>query len=56
MPPMMEVYVAGSFSGTPIILTKTLQVGFKKKQNRKGTLDSIPEYETAECQKDLDLQ
>ncbi|KAI3785556.1 hypothetical protein L1987_44676 [Smallanthus sonchifolius] len=56
MPPMIEVYVAGSFSGTPIILTKTLQIGFRKKQNRKGMLDSIPEYETTECQKDLDLQ
>lgn len=57
LPPMIEVYVAGSFSGTPIILTKTLHV---KKQNRKGTLDSIPEYETNETQKDvasgLDLQ
>ncbi|PWA35219.1 hypothetical protein CTI12_AA611600 [Artemisia annua] len=60
LPPMIEVYVAGSFSGTPIILTKTLQISPKKKQNRKGALDSIPEYGTTESQKDvtygLDLQ
>ncbi|XP_059454098.1 uncharacterized protein At1g01500 isoform X2 [Corylus avellana] len=57
--PTIEVYVAGSFSGTPIILTKTLQLGFRKKHNRKGMLDAIPEYETTESQKDVcpeDLQ
>ena len=46
--PTIEVYVAGCFSGTPIILTKTLQLNFRKKHNRKGVLDSIPEYETTE--------
>ncbi|XP_071733913.1 uncharacterized protein At1g01500-like [Rutidosis leptorrhynchoides] len=51
-PPMIEVYVAGSFSGTPIILTKALQSSFNKKQSRKGVLDSIPEYDpTEESQK-----
>jgi hypothetical protein len=45
--PTIEVYVTGSFSGTPIILTKTLQLTYRKKHNRKGMLDSIPEYETA---------
>ncbi|KAF3959396.1 hypothetical protein CMV_015791 [Castanea mollissima] len=57
--PTIEVYVAGSFSGTPIILTKTLQLSFRKKYNRKGTLDAIPEYDTAESQKNVsadDLQ
>ncbi|KAL0694897.1 hypothetical protein Bca4012_062077 [Brassica carinata] len=59
--PTIEVYVTGSFSGTPIILTKTLQLGLRKKQSRRMVLDSIPEYETAEePQKDisseLDLQ
>ncbi|KAB1220584.1 hypothetical protein CJ030_MR3G015837 [Morella rubra] len=49
--PTIEVYVAGSFSGTPIILTKSLQLGFRKKQNWKGALDAIPEYETTESQK-----
>lgn len=58
--PTIEVYVAGCCSGTPIILTKTLQLNFPKKHNRKGALDSIPEYEATECQKNvssgLDLQ
>ncbi|RZB58585.1 uncharacterized protein At1g01500-like [Glycine soja] len=59
--PEIEVYVAGCFSGTPIILTKTLQLNCRKKHNRKFALDSIPEYGTTECQKDvsdhgLDLQ
>lgn len=53
LPPMIEVYVAGSFSGTPIILTKTLQISLKKRQNRKGMLDSIPEYESTESRKDV---
>ncbi|KAK1422243.1 hypothetical protein QVD17_25215 [Tagetes erecta] len=34
VPPMIEVYVAGSFSGTPIILTKTLPL-FKTTQSYK---------------------
>ena len=58
--PTIEVYIAGSFLGTPIILTKTLQLGHRKKHMRKGMLDSIPEYEATESQKDvpsmLDLQ
>lgn len=49
----IEVYVAGSFSGTPIILTTTLQINCRKKLNRKCMLDVIPEYETTECQKDV---
>lgn len=51
--PTIEVYVAGCFSGEPIILTKTLQLNFRKKQNRKCMLDAIPEYETTDCQKDV---
>lgn len=51
--PTIEVYVAGSFSGTPIILTKTLQLSFRKKHNRKGMLDAIPEYETTENGKNV---
>lgn len=50
--PTIEVYVAGSFSGTPIILTKTLQLSSRKKQTRKGMLDSIPEYDAYEFEKD----
>ncbi|KAG5386947.1 hypothetical protein IGI04_038417 [Brassica rapa subsp. trilocularis] len=49
--PTIAVYVTGCFSGTPIILTKTLQLGSRKKQSRRMALDSIPEYETAEPQK-----
>ncbi|KAK2665318.1 hypothetical protein Ddye_003892 [Dipteronia dyeriana] len=48
----IEVYVAGSFSGTPIILTKTLQLSFRKKQTKTGMLDSIPEYEATEFARD----
>lgn len=46
--PSIEVYIAGSFLGTPIILTKTLQLSPWKKHIRKGLLDSIPEYEATE--------
>ncbi|CAN4093851.1 unnamed protein product [Withania somnifera] len=49
--PKIEVYVTGCFSGTPIILTKTLQLNQRKKHHRKGMLDSIPEHETAEQHK-----
>ncbi|KAK8585104.1 hypothetical protein V6N13_139043 [Hibiscus sabdariffa] len=52
-PPTIEVYVAGCFSGKPIILTKTLQLNYRKKHNRKATLDAIPEYKSTECQKDM---
>ncbi|CAN1163688.1 Uncharacterized protein At1g01500 [Linum perenne] len=44
--PAIEVYVTGCFSGTPIILTKSLQLSYRKKHSRKGMLDSIPEDET----------
>ncbi|KAE9593330.1 hypothetical protein Lal_00029384 [Lupinus albus] len=46
--PTIEVYIAGSFSGTPIILTRTLQLSSQKKHARKGVLDSIPEQEANE--------
>ncbi|KAE8708368.1 BTB/POZ domain-containing protein [Hibiscus syriacus] len=49
--PTVEVYVAGSFSGSPIILTRTLQPSVRKKQ-MKGVLGSIPEYDTTEDQKE----
>ncbi|KAJ8621114.1 hypothetical protein MRB53_029643 [Persea americana] len=44
----VDVCVAGSFLDTPVILGKTLQLSFWRKPNRKGMLDSIPEYETTE--------
>ncbi|GAV58875.1 hypothetical protein CFOL_v3_02408 [Cephalotus follicularis] len=51
--PTIEVYVTGCFSGTPIILTKTLQLSFRKKHNRKSMLDAIPEYETTGSQREV---
>ncbi|XP_050363678.1 uncharacterized protein At1g01500-like [Argentina anserina] len=45
----IEVYIAGSFLGTPTILTKNLLLPWKKHM-RKGLLDSIPEYEATEDQ------
>lgn len=50
--PTIEVYIAGSFFGTPLILTKTLQLSSKKKHTRKTLLDAIPEYEATEDQKE----
>ncbi|CAN1126903.1 Uncharacterized protein At1g01500 [Linum perenne] len=59
--PTIEVFVTGSFSGAPVILTKTLRLCCRKKHNRKGKLDSIPEDETTDSLKlespqDDDLQ
>ncbi|XP_059073205.1 uncharacterized protein At1g01500 [Cryptomeria japonica] len=42
-PPTLEVYVAGCCSGSPLILTKTLQL--VPRRRRGGTLDAIPEDE-----------
>jgi len=50
--PTIEVYIAGSFLGTPIILTKTVQLSSPKKHTRKGMLDAIPEHEANENGKD----
>lgn len=49
--PTIEVYVAGSFSGSPIILTQSLQLSQRRKQMRKGMLEAIPEYEPTPSQK-----
>ncbi|KAF3321601.1 hypothetical protein FCM35_KLT13817 [Carex littledalei] len=46
--PVIELYVAGSFSGTPIVLTNTVQLGLRKKTHRKIMLQTIPEYEMVE--------
>ncbi|EPS63351.1 hypothetical protein M569_11436, partial [Genlisea aurea] len=46
-PAAIEVYVAGCFSDSPIVLTKTLQLSHRRKPTRKAlTLESIPENET----------
>lgn len=47
--PIIEVYVADSFSGIPIVLTQTLDINHRKKHTRKGALESIPESEMAQC-------
>lgn len=50
--PTIEVYIAGCFSGTPIILTKSLKVGLQKR-SQKSVLDSIPEHDTVELKNDV---
>lgn len=50
--PTIEVYVAGNSLGTPVILTKSVQLKHRKK-HRKGVLDSIPEYDASESREDL---
>jgi hypothetical protein len=50
--PVVEVYLAGTFSGTPIILTKTIQYISRRKSQMKLKLDSIPENEATELQKE----
>ncbi|KAJ4775172.1 Erythronate-4-phosphate dehydrogenase family protein [Rhynchospora pubera] len=43
----VEVSMAGSFAGTPVILTQTVQLSPRNKAVRPGGLDSIPEVEEA---------
>ncbi|XP_073020378.1 uncharacterized protein At1g01500-like [Primulina eburnea] len=40
--PALEVYVAGCFSGSPMILTKTLQLN-RKRHGKFGVLNTIPQ-------------
>lgn len=49
--PTIEVYIAGCFSGSPIVLTKTVKLGMHKR-NQKSVLDSIPEDDTVEMKND----
>lgn len=50
--PSIEVYVAGCFLGTPIMLTKSLNLNPRRKQVRMAMLNSIPEDETTEGEKE----
>ncbi|CAI9755869.1 unnamed protein product [Fraxinus pennsylvanica] len=50
--PTVEVYVAGCYSGTPIILTKMLQLNHAKK-HKKGMLDMTLECEASESHEDV---
>lgn len=43
--PLIEVYIAGCCSGSPVILSKTIMVSPRRKNSRQGVLDSIPEGE-----------
>ncbi|CAL1384964.1 unnamed protein product [Linum trigynum] len=44
--PRIEVYVAGSFLGNPIILTKALHLNIHTNRTRKGAfMNSIPEHD-----------
>lgn len=48
VPLTIEVYVAGCFAGSPLILTKSLQISSRRRQARRPLLAAIPETET-EC-------
>lgn len=50
--PSIEVYVAGCFLGTPIMLTKSLHLNSRRKQVRLAMLNSIPENDTTESEKE----
>lgn len=50
--PALEVYVAGCSSGSPIILTKTLQLN-RKRHGKFGVLNTIPEYDAFESHEDV---
>jgi len=50
--PTIEVYIAGCFLGTPIMLTKSLHLNSRRKQMRMGMLNSIPEHDTAESKRE----
>lgn len=57
--PTIEVYVAGCFSGTPVVLTKRLQINPYKKHRKvtgTGTLHSVPEYDVAESREGTALR
>lgn len=51
--PTVEVYVAGCFSCTSIILSKTLKLAIQKQSQTKVVLDLIPEYETTAQKKQV---
>eukprot|EP00250_Pteridium_aquilinum_P008532 c18021_g1_i1 orf=258-1223(+) len=46
--PQMEVYVAGRYSGAPVVLTQTVELVVRRKLGRRNTLDAIPEVEELE--------
>ncbi|KAL9272001.1 hypothetical protein AKJ16_DCAP17531 [Drosera capensis] len=54
--PVIEVYVAGSFSGSPVILTKTLKLSSRKKHSSKAKLHAIPEHGSSGAYKDAQTE
>ncbi|CAL9086668.1 unnamed protein product [Musa acuminata var. zebrina] len=54
--PIIEVYVAGCSSGTPIILTKTIQLCCQKKHCRKLAQNSFLEDESMELKKEFPMK
>lgn len=46
--PLMEVYVAGRYSGAPVVLTQTVELVVRRKLGRRNTLDAIPEVDELE--------
>ncbi|RRT61074.1 hypothetical protein B296_00044495 [Ensete ventricosum] len=54
--PIIEVYVAGCSSGTPIILTKTIQLCGQKKHCRKLAQNSFLEDESMELNKEFPME
>ncbi|URE29118.1 hypothetical protein MUK42_06544 [Musa troglodytarum] len=54
--PIIEVYVAGCSSGTPIILTKTIQLCCQKKHCRTLAQNSFLEDESMELKKEFPME
>ncbi|XP_064981152.1 uncharacterized protein At1g01500-like isoform X2 [Musa acuminata AAA Group] len=54
--PIIEVYVAGCSSGTPIILTKTIQLRCQKKHCRKLAQNSFLEDESMKLKKEFPME
>ncbi|KAH7330921.1 hypothetical protein KP509_20G008200 [Ceratopteris richardii] len=46
--PSIEVYIAGRYCGSPVVLTQTVELLVRRKLGRRKTLDSIPEVEEVE--------
>lgn len=42
-PPVVEVYVAGVFRGTPVVFTKATQLRFRRRRQVRAFMDPIPE-------------
>ncbi|GMH00479.1 hypothetical protein Nepgr_002318 [Nepenthes gracilis] len=52
--PSIEVFVAGCYSGVPVILTKTINFSPRRKPARHSALDVIPEDEEVEKEQKIE--